>query len=364
MDGTILGQGSFTQGATATSQIIMVPSNLDWLRVYNFTQASATGGNSYMFYWQRGMPSGKGIMHISGGAHAVTVNTTAANSFTLYDPSLSPLGSKNNGSTGVSGFTAANPAVVTVGSTTGLAAGNIVRFDTLNNQGQYGGIDFSVGYGTLTGTTFSVDYLNATDSTASTTGNWRIINFNPLFYPRRRIITIIATGNPTVVTLSVDHGFTVGQQVRFSIKNSSVWGTFTSLDGVVATITAVDTATGVGHNSITLNVDSTALTGPDGDTWADTFAEIVAGTSFTPGEIIPVGEDTAFALSSTAAQSPLDSGPLAGLLVNNANTGILADSTVNTGFLGMILTSGSAAPAGVASDQVFWVAGKSTFGGL
>lgn len=363
MDGTIVGQGTFTQPATAVSQTIMVPSNLDWLWVYNFTQAAATSSNGYQYYWQRGMASGKGIVHISGSAHAVTVNQTAANAFVLYDPSGNPLAAKNNGSTGVTGFTAANPAVVTVGSTTGLAAGNLVRFDTLNNQPQYAGIDFSVGYGTLTDTTFSVDYLNATDSTATTTGNWRIINFNPLFYPRRRVITIIATGNPTVVTLSVDHGFTVGQEVRFSIKGSAVWGTFTQLDGVVGTITAVDTATGVGHNTISINVDSTGLTGPDGDTWADTFAELTT-SAFTPGEIVPVGEDTGFALSSSAAQTPLDSGPLAGQVVNNSNNGILADSTVNTGFLGMILAAGATLPAGTASDVVFWRAGKSTFGGL
>src|SRR5262252_2771350 len=124
MDGTIIGQGSFTQGATAVAQTIVIPSNVDSLEIYNFTQAAATAGNGFEFYWQRSMPSGKGIVWLSGAAHAVTVNQTAAGAFTLYDPTaISPVGANNNGSTGVSGFTAANPAVVTVGSTSGMAAG-------------------------------------------------------------------------------------------------------------------------------------------------------------------------------------------------------------------------------------------------
>ena len=364
MDGTIIVQGSFTQGATASSQTLIIPSGVDWLYIYNNTQAAATAGNGYQYYWQRGSSlaaTGKGIVHISGAAHAVTVNTTSANAFVLYDPSQATLGAINNGSTGVSGFTAANPAVVTVGATAGLQAGNLVRFDTLNNQPQYSGIDFSVGYGTLTGTTFSVDYLNATTSTPSTTGNWRIIPFNPLFYPRRRVITILTTGATTVVTLSIDHGFTVGQEVRFNIQDSDLFGTLTQLDGVVGTIIATDTATGVGHNTITVNVDSTGLTGPAGATYAASFAAIGA-LPFTPGEIVPVGEDTGFALTATGSQIPI----VNGVPIFNANTGILADSTTNTGFLGMTLLSGTgaSAPAGQASDNVSWVAGKSTFGGL
>ena len=30
MDGTILGQGTFTQGATAVNQTIAIPSDRDW----------------------------------------------------------------------------------------------------------------------------------------------------------------------------------------------------------------------------------------------------------------------------------------------------------------------------------------------
>ena len=339
MDGTILGQGTFTQPATAVAQTVMIPSNADFMNVYNFTQASGTGGNGFWFYWQRGMPNNQGLILASGGSHAVTANTTANNAFVLYDPTLQALGSLNNGSTGVSGFTAANPGVATVGSTTGLSAGSIVRFSSLNNQPQYNGIDFSVGYGTLSSTTFSVDYLNSTGSTASTSGNWIQVNYNPIFYPRRRIITNITAATSAVITLSVDHGYTVGQEIRFAlIGGSSLWGSYALMNGQSAIITAVNTGTGVGNNTITVNYNTSTY---------GTFA-FPASTAvpFTPPEVIPFGEDTATALAQVPPLSSLE------------------DATYNTAFLGMTLATGAALPGGVASDVVYWTVGKSTYGGL
>lgn len=357
MDYSILGQGTFTQGSTAVAQNIIIPSGVDWLNVWNYTQASGTAGHGYWFYWQRGMINGTGIYHISGSAHAVTVNVTANNNFVLYDPTLAVNGALNNGSTDITGFTAANPAVVTVGSTAGMAAGNLVRFDNLNDQPQYAGIDFSVGYGTLTGTTFSVDYLDSTGSTPSTSGNFRVRPM-PYWYPARRVITQIITGNPTIVTLSVDHGFTVGQELRFNIADP-IWGTFNTLNGRQAAVIGVDVGTGVGHNTVTLNIDSTGLLGQTGVSFALTFAETTV-PAFTPGELVPVGEDTATALNSIIQQTP----QINGVQIYNTNVGILADSTVNTAYLGMTLAAGNTSPAGAGSDVIFWTSGKSSFGGL
>lgn len=338
MDGTILGQGSFTQPATAVAQTIMIPSGVDFLEITNYTQSAAgAAANGFKFYWQRGFPNGTGTMLVNT-AGVVTAALTANNAFTLYDPSVQGVGALNNGSTGVTGFTAANPAVVTVGATAGMSAGNVVIFNSLNNQPQYAGIAFSVGYGTLTGTTFSVDYLNATGSTASTSGNFRVIPFQPLFYPRRRTITNITAAASAVITLSVDHMFTVGQEVRLNFAGgTAVWGSYGVLDGQAAIITAVDTGTGVGHNTITVNVNTTGF---------GTFAFPTAlAVPFTPAQVVPFGEDTATALSQVPPLSSLE------------------DATVNTGFLGMTLSAGALLPAGVAADVVYWVAGKSTYGG-
>ena len=92
----------------------------------------------------------------------------------------------------------------------------------------------------------------------------------------------------------------------------------------------------------------------------------------------PIGEDTATALSINASQVPT----IAGVQIYNTNTGILADSTVNTGYLGMVLGAGGVGtiltapilgPSGTISwsagnaptgDTMMWVAGKSSYGGL
>jgi len=93
--------------------------------------------------------------------------------------------------------------------------------------------------------------------------------------------------------------------------------------------------------------------------------------------MVPVGENTAVALQVNQTQIP----QVAGIPIYNAQTGILADATVNTGFLGMILGIGGngnslgtpiTGPAGSIAnisevqfpDVMYWVAGKSTLGGL
>lgn len=345
----IIGQGSFVQPATAVAQTIIVPSSLDSLEVWNYTQAASGGAttNAVYSYWQR--PNGsimmgdgtQGIYYSSNGA-ALSVGASAVGSFVLFNSSTLSYGPANNGSTHLTALTAANPAVATVGSTTGLAAGNVVRFDTMAGalQNLFAGIDFTVGYGTLTGTTFSVDYLNATGTTSGT-GNWRFKAYSPLWYPERRVITNITAANPAVITLSVQHGFTVGQAIRLEFPGGSAyWGNYAALaldPNAYYTITAVDTATGNGHNSITINANTTGY-GSFLTQW------LTNGIPYTWAQVVPIGENTSQALAS--------------------NVNILSDATTNIGYLGMTLAAGALEPAGIAADVVFWRALKADFGGL
>jgi hypothetical protein len=301
MDGTVIGVGSFTQPATAVNQIIAIPSNLDSLDIYNYTQAALTGGNAYHIRWQRGFPSPTiGIYEAIGGAGAVTAGVTAVGAFTLYDPSQSPVGALDNGSTGVTAVTTATPPVVTVGSTAGMAPGSVVRMIDILGAQQLGGIDFTVGYGTFSATTFSLDYMS-TLAVAGTTGSFYPILFDPLFYPRRRIITNITRAAQAVITLSVTHGYIVGQEVRI---NCPAANGMTQIDGLQGAIVAINTATAPGGNTITVNINTTGFSA---------FAfPISTAVPFTPAEVVPIGEDTATAL--------------------NLNQNILSDATVNTGY--------------------------------
>jgi len=329
---TVIQQGSFT--STGTSVTIPFVIGVDWMEVKNITVATNNQTNALgvEYYWQRGFPSGAAWEYLkSNAANANNLSRyLTTGGFTFVDTSGNPNAQLNNGSTGVSAVSTAGIPVATVGSTTGMSAGNIVRLYSIPGAGQLNGIDFTVGYNTFSGTTFSLDYMSQLAAAGTATGNFRVINFDPIYYPRSRYITKITQATQAVVTLSVTHGYQVGQTVRFSVP--SAYG-MVEMDGLLGTITAVDTTTTTG-NTITVNIDSSAFT-----TFAFPSAASLAGGPFTPAQVGPVGEDTAQALIS--------------------NVNILSDATTNTGYRGIILAAGANSPAGQANDVIYWRAGSS-----
>ena len=66
---------------------------------------------------------------------------------------------------------------------------------------------------------------------------------------------------------------------------------------------------------------------------------LTSAPGFTPAQIVPIGANTAEGLA--------------------LNANILADATINQGYLGILLQGGANSPAGVANDVIYWVAGKS-----
>lgn len=317
-------QGRFT--STGSAKILQIRSDLDWMMVYNITQgaASQTTAVGVKYYWQRGFPAGaKWTTFKSSAGNAANLDQyITSNGFTLIDSSVNPVGVLNNTITAVS---AAAIPVVSNSGTNGLSAGDVVRMINVAGAQQLGGYDFTVGYNTLTSGTFSLDYMP--QIVAGTTGSWRKIEFDPLFYPAARFITKVATGSTTTVTMSVTHGYKVGQAVRFVVP--AAFG-MTQLDGLIGTITAIDTTTTTG-NTITVDIDSSAFT-------AFSFP-LTAAVPFSPAMVVPVGENTAEAL--------------------DAGVNILSDATINTGYIGIKLTGGQNNPGGAASDVMYWVAGKS-----
>ena len=330
MDNTILQQGSFT--STGASVNIPLRSDVDWMAVYNVTQAannSQTTAVGVKYYWQRGFPAGaKWTTFKSNAANAANLEQyITSNGFTLVDSSLQTPGKLNGfaGNATITAISAASIPVVSNSNTNGLAAGSVVRLINVAGAQQVGGFDFTVGYNTLTTGTFSLDYMS--QIVAGTTGSWRQINFDPIFYPRRRYITKITQASQAVITLSVTHGYLVGQSVRLVVP--AAYG-MVEMNGLLGDIVAINTNTSSG-NTITVDIDSTGFTA---------FAwPLSAAVPFTAAEVVPVGEDTALALSS--------------------GVDILTDATLNTSYIGMTLQGGVNCPGGAASDVVYWVAGKS-----
>lgn len=362
MDGTILQQGTFVVPSTIVNQIVKIPANADWMWVRNFTRQGTVGGASaygFRYYWQRGMAAGSAMVeYYANGGAVVTGDTISTGGFTLYDPSTGTVGA----AVATTASTNATRPVVSTASTAGVAVGTVVRMSN-TAQTDVNGVDMVVGT-VVANTSFTL--LTATNALATAPGAiggagfYRIISTDPLFYPRRRFVVNITRATNAQVSTSVAHGLTPGQEVRFNIP--SVSGMIQLNPTPQNNYLQATVLTVVDDYNVTINVDTTAFT-------AFTWPTIAQQPSSFP-LMIPIGEDTAISLSTAASQVPT----VGGLQINETQTGILADATVNTGFLGMTLgTGGTGAisgaaitgPAGsVAADVVYWVAGKSTYGGL
>lgn len=317
-------QGRFTSAGTA--QIIQLRSDLDWMWVKNETVSYAAGaGTGAEFYWQRGMTQGRGTIYTKTAAtNALAVAQIAANAgFYLVDSSVNIPGP----SLALTGITNGTPPVVNTSNTASLNNGDIVRIFSTVGALQLRGLDFTIG-SISGGVSFELEYMAQIASANPGAGTFRRIPYDPIYYPRRRYITAITQAAQAVVTLSVTHGYTVGQVVRFIVPE--IDGTYfgmTELDGLTGTILAINTTT----NTITVDIDTTGFSA---------FAfPLTTSPAFTPAQIVPVGDDTAAALQ--------------------LNANILADATVNQGYIGIKLQAGTGSPAGATSDVIYWVAGKS-----
>lgn len=315
---TVIQQGRFTSDGTA--QELQIRSDVDWMEVINETQwaTTQTPGRGVKFEWQRGLTAGHAFEYTKAdGANTLQAEKVTSGGFTLLDTSGNPVDTLNTDITGVSN--AAIPVVTTSGAH-GLVAGDVVRLINITSAQQLGGFDFTVGNNTLTGTTFSLDYM--AQIIAGTTGSWRKIKFNPQFYPRRRFISAITQASSAVITMTVTHGLTAGQAVRLVVP--AAYG-MVEMDSLIGNITAVSTA----NNTITVDIDSSAFT-------AFSFP-LSAAVPFTPALVVPIG--------ATAN----------GTFANN-----LDDATDNQSFIGVEFGAGIDGPAGSNNDVIYWRAGKST----
>jgi hypothetical protein len=320
-DNTIIQQGRFT--SDGADSIINLRSDLDWMTVYNYTVMNAQSENSFQFQWFRGLPNqslGTALIWSMDGSQLVTASTDVG-MFYLQDSSVQAPGA----SVAVTATSDATQPIVDTGSTTGLSAGSIVRLINIANRPNLGGYDFQIDT-IVTDTSFRIAATLANAPGAGGAGAYRVIPFDPIFYPRRRFVVNISQASEAQVTTSVAHGYTQGQQVRMVVPELTVAPGMTQMDGLTATITSV-----VDQFNFTISVDSTTF---------NAFKFPVAGDyPFTPSEVIPMGEDTAEALANG-----LD---------------ILADATNNVSYIGMKLVGGADFPGGDDGDVMFWVAGKS-----
>lgn len=320
MTTTVIQSGSFT--STGVVKDLEIRSDLDWIEVDNFTQQGTqqTPGRGVYFKWYRGMDNGSAIEHTKAdGVDTLQGETITTNGFTLLDTSdQTPEALIST----ITDITAATPPVITNTGVNGLAAGDVVRIINLAGALQLGGMDFTVGNDTISDVTFSLDYMTTIAASLATTGSWRKINFDPIYYPRKRLITNITQASSAVVTMSVTHGFTVGQAIRMNVPDD--FG-MSEMNELIGNITAMDTV----NNTITIDINSSSFT-------AFSFP-LTTELPFTQAQVIPVGQ--------TANET-------------FANT--LDDATTNLSIIGMRLGAGIDGPAGSSGDTIFWKGGRSS----
>ena len=314
---TVIQQGSFV--STGSTQTLQVRSGVDWIRVYNYTQIAANAVTTgYEFYYQFGMPAGGGLeWQSNGGGTAVNIIALAAGTgFTIVDSSLNVPGAQ----IAITAGTNAVQPVYSTANTAGLATNSTVRLTNLTGQANLSGYDFTIDT-VVANTSFRIaNPLANAPGAAATAGFWRLIPFDPLYYPTRRNIVNITSAAQAVITTAVDHGYLPGMSVRLSVP--AAFG-MTQADGLLVNITAI------ALGSFTVNLDTTAFS-------AFVFPG-AAAVPFTPASCQPVGEETD----------------------QFSNPNLLDDATLNTAYIGVQLAAGTNSPAGVANDVIYWMAGKS-----
>ncbi len=313
---TIIETGNFT--GTGNAITLNFRQGIDWINVYNETEFLATNNENIQYYWQRGLVQRSLIYFKSGGGNNLNAGTLAA-AFTELDSSGEPAGAR----VAVGSLSNVVQPIIAGTTTVGLAVGSVVRMDSVANVTNMMGIDFEID--TVNVNDFRIRFvMGNVPGAVGGAGFYRQINFDPQFYPRRRFIIDVDQAATAEITMSVTHGFTVGQEVRIQMPAAY---NMVEFDNIITTITAVNTGT----NTITVNTNSTAFTA---------FIFPAPGAvPFTQAQVVPVGADTAVSLTN--------------------NVDILADATDNRSVLGMILTGGAGFPGGAAADNIFWQAGRS-----
>jgi hypothetical protein len=318
----IIQSGNFI--SDGTNQTINIPSDVDFINVYNFTQSGVTNNSGIQFYWQRGMPADTGIIIATQGASFITEQfALTSGGFTLFDDSVTIVGIP----VATTSTTNAVRPVVATGSTAGLSVGSIIRLSHIAAVPNLCGIDFEIDT-IVTNTSFRIRWpLANVPGAVGGAGFYRMISPAGDYVPQRfYIVDIDSVGATSVITTSVRHTMEIGNEVRVNVPSPA--NGMVEIDSMQGSVIAVDSV----NNTFTLDIDSSSFT--------PFVYPAPAASPFTPASCYAFGENTPVALLNP----PQD---------------ILADASGNVSILGITLAAGVNSPAGQASDQIFYVAGKS-----
>jgi len=309
---SIINTGKFK--SDGKPKILKIRSDVDSLEVRNYTQMATTNatGRGIKFEWQRGMSDDTGIEYKKqANVNAVDCVTLTSGGFTLVDTSTDSVG----GAVAVTTTSNAAKPVVVTATTTGLHVGTIVRLQSVAAAYNMCGMDIEVGAVTPA-TNFTAAYAFSSARAAGTAGTYRIIKYQNNNMPQVRYIINVTQAASAVITMSVTHGYSVGQRIKIVMPEEY---DMVEINNKYVTVTAVDTA----NNTITVDIDSTGFTAFD--------FPVDAALPFSPAITVPDGNENKIAYIETTPYTCSDEG-----------------------YLGIVLDGGVQAPTGSADDIIYW----------
>lgn len=252
---TILDQGSFTQGSTATSRNINLPASCDYFRAVNLTQMATTQtpGRGVVFEWfGDGLVAADAAIETlkADGANTLQGTVVSSGGFTYVESRPSPEAAVTG-----TAITAANPPVVSMVNT--YSNGDRVRLYNTTGMLQIGGMEFTIS--NVSGTDFELLGLPATGFAAPATAVTarRVPKFAPV-EPEFLYVTSISQASQAVVTVSVDHNYVVGQLIHFSVPSSFGMTEIDQLTGKIVAINTADRSPYVGYG-FTVDIDTSGF---------------------------------------------------------------------------------------------------------
>ncbi len=306
--------GEFDTNAVPSMVSISLPPGFTSIKIYNETDIAAAGAGINIVEGKATFNPNTCITYTGAAPVVQAINAVAGLTFIADSAGLPPGPPVVN----ITSITAANPAVAA--TITPAAVGQIVRVYSTTGMLQIGGWDFTV-TAVTPATDMTFGYLPAGAFAApATAGSFRVIPFDARYYPVNRRITAISQAAAGVITMSVTHGFTVGQLVRIIVPPN--YGMI-ELNNQLVTITAIDLV----NNRITINVNTAGFT-----PFVFPSSAMAAVGQLVP-QVVPVGE---------AATAPYQN--------------LLDDATRNTSFTGVVIDPAVL----IASKHYSWVAYRGT----
>jgi len=273
--------GSFT--SNGVSKLLDIVSGAKYLKL---TNSSAAG----QFEWYEGYAAGTAT-NISNGA------AVASNGVTAFTSAENVLGPEKTGTA----ITNANPAVVSIVGH-GFQNGDIVKIYGTTDMRQIAGMFFKVS--AAAANTFEIGLSAGSFAAPATAVKARKLQVPQLFEPRQKFIKAIGLGASTTITTSVDHGYSVGQEV--SLQVPAAFGTvqLNGLSGRISSVPAVD--------QFVVDINSSAATA---------FAFPTSGSvPFSFAMVEPAGSRTTLAQGNVTPGASVNDG-VRGLLLGSAVIG-------------------------------------------